>query len=181
MRPPAHAAHPCDRPRVTAWLTCMLIAVVLGLAGCASAGGAAGQHRDCGLRPSDSAFAVSGPVFRDCAVDTKAQAVTPNARFDFQPERGGAGDACYSAEVEFVVNEAGSPEMKTAKVVRTNDQTFAQAFLTAVGTWRYRPAVKDGHPVRQIVDEQRKVQTATVMVRAGSGPPARPPDVRPRC
>lgn len=180
MSPLAHPAHPRPEPRVARWLTCSLTAIALGVTGCASAGNA-GRPRACGLQPADSVFAAAGPVYRDCAVDSKAQPVTPNTKFDFQPERGAAPDACYTAEVEFVVNEAGSPEAKTARVLHTNDQTFAQAFLTAIATWRYRPAVKDGHPVRQIVDERRSVQTATVLVRAGSAPPSRPPIERPRC
>lgn len=167
--------------RIVPALTCILIPLTLALSACASGGATAGQRRGCGLQPADSVFAAAGPVYRDCAVDTKAQAVTPNARFDFEPTRGRSGNACYTAEVEFVVNEGGSPETNTARIVHTNDQTFAQAFLTAIATWRYRPAVKAGHPVRQIVDERRSVQTAVVIVPMGSLPPARPPSARPDC
>jgi hypothetical protein len=149
------------------------------VAACASAarggggGGASGPKGSCGLRPSDSSFAAGGPVFRDCAVDAKAQALNPSARIDFQPPRGGGN--CYSAEVEFVVNTAGFPETNTARLVRANDQSFGDAVLSAVRTWRYQPARKDGKPVRQIVDERRTAQTAVVVVPAGGSLPSRPP------
>lgn len=167
--------HP--RPR----LACILILVALGGSGCASAGGSGARHESCGLRGFDSTFAAAGPVYRDCAVDTKAQAINPNARLDFQPPRGGSN--CYSAEVEFVVSATGSPEMNTARVVHTNDRSFAQALLTAIEAWRYRPAVKDGQHVRQIVSERRMAQTSVVLVRAGSAPPSRLPEnaIPPSC
>jgi hypothetical protein len=152
----------------------MLIAVALGGSACASgSGGAARRARSCALAASDSIFAAAGPVFRDCAVDTKAQAVTPNAKIDFRPTRGGTN--CYSAEAEFVVNSAGMPETKTARLVHATDRSFGEALLDAIANWRYKPAIKDGHPVRQIVDERRMMQTAVVVVPAGSAPPSRPP------
>lgn len=164
-----------SRPRpVIAWMTCILIPGALGVLGCASAAGrTAGQQRSCGLDASDSLFAAGGPVYRDCSVDAKAQPITPNARFDFLRPPG--GPQCYSAQVEFVVSATGYPEMRTARVVRATDKSFGDALLTAVGTWRYRPAIKDGHPVRQIVGERRTIQTVVVAVPAGSPPPSRPP------
>lgn len=157
-----------------AWITCILIPGGLGVLGCASAAGrTAGQPRACGLESSDSLFAAGGPVYRECAVDAKAQPITPNSRFDFQPPRGGPD--CYSAEVEFVVSATGYPEMRTARVVRATERSFGDALLAAVGSWRYRPATKDGQPVRQIVVERRGIQMVAVVVPAGHSPPSRPP------
>lgn len=164
-----------DRHRRTMrWASWALVTITFGLVACASAGGGAAGHKSaCGLRASDSAFAATGPVFRDCAVDTKAQALSSSSGIDFQPRRG--GPTCYSAEVEFVVNATGYPESNTAHVVRANDQGFADAVLAAVRTWRYQPAMKDGKPVRQIVDERRMAQTAVVAAPAGAPVASRPP------
>ncbi|HEU4786881.1 MAG TPA: energy transducer TonB [Gemmatimonadaceae bacterium] len=126
-------------------------------------------------------FAAAGPVFRDCAVDSRASLLVANPRIDFQPPR--AVTNCYSAEVEFVVDTNGTPEMQTAGIVRATDQSFGQAVLTAVAGWRYKPAERDGHRVRQIVEDRRMAQTVLVAVPAGSPPPSGPPPrtAVPRC
>lgn len=163
-------------------LACILTAGLVAALGCASAGGGSGAHRSgCELRRTDSVFAATGPVFRDCAVDGKASLLVANARIDFQPPR--AVTNCYSAEVEFVVDTNGTPELQTARIVRTTDQSFGQAVLTAVAGWRYKPAERDGHRVRQIVEDRRMAQTAVVIVPAGSPPPSGPPPrtAVPRC
>ena len=82
-------------------------------------------------------------------------------------------DACYSAAIEFVVDEAGTPEMDDARVLRTNSPSFAQAVVAAVAQWHYKPAFRDGVPVRQIVSEKMTMSTRVVVVRAGDLP--RPP------
>lgn len=126
-------------------------------------------------------FAATGPVFRDCAVDNRASLLVANPRIDFQPPR--APSSCYSAEVEFVVDASGTPEMQTARIVRATDQSFGQAVLTAVAGWRYKPAERDGHRVRQIVEDRRMAQSMVVVVPAGSPPPSGPPPrtALPRC
>ena len=167
-----------------AGLVCILTAGLVAALGCASAGGGAGARRaGCELRRTDSVFAAAGPVFRDCAVDGRASLLVANARIDFQPPRAVA--SCYSAEVEFVVDTNGTPEMQTARIVRATDQSFGQAVLTAVAGWRYKPAERDGHRVRQIVEDRRMAQTAValVAVRGSSPPPPGPPPrtALPRC
>jgi hypothetical protein len=162
-------------------LACIVTLVALVGSGCASAGGAAAHHESCALRAADSTFAAGSPVYRDCAVDKKAEPINPSSRIDFRAPQ--VGNYCYSADVEFVVDQAGIPEPNTVRIVHANEQVFGQAVLDAVSSWRYRPAIKDGRPVRQIVEERRAVQTAVVVVRAGSGPPAGPPPrtAAPRC
>lgn len=179
MSPPSLRNIAYTQGRGVTSLVCILLLATLGALACASAGGAAAQRSACGLRPSDSSFAAAGHVYRDCGVDTKAQAVNPSARIDFQPSTRGVTN-CYSAEVEFVVNAAGFPEVSTARVVRANDPSFGEAVLAAVRTWRYQPAIKNGQPVRQIVDERRAAQTAVVVVPAGGAVPTRPPANAPR-
>ena len=168
--------------RTPALLACILTAGLVAALGCASAGGGSGARpAGCELRRTDSVFAAIGPVFRDCAVDGRASLLVANPRIDFQPPRAVTG--CYSAEVEFVVDTNGTPEVQTARIVRTTDQSFGQAVLTAVAGWRYKPAERDGHRVRQIVEDRRMAQTAVVIVPAGSPPPSGPPPrtAVPRC
>jgi hypothetical protein len=171
-----------QRPRPGGSLACILTGGLLVALGCASGGGnPATRGAGCGLRTSDSVYAARGPVYRDCAVDSKASLLVANPRIDFQPPP--AATACYSAELEFVVDTNGTPEMQTALIVRATDQAFGQAVLTAVAGWRYKPAMRDGHRVRQIVEDRRMAQTMVVAVRAGSPPPSGPPPrtALPRC
>lgn len=171
------------RTRARAGLACILTAGTLAALACASTGGGSGATREgCGLRASDSVYAATGPVYRDCAVDSKATLLVANQRIDFQPPPRSA-TACYSAEVEFVVDANGSPEMQTARIVRSTDQSFGQAVLTAVAGWRYKPAEREGHRVRQIVEDRRMAQSMVVVVPAGSPPPSGPPPrtALPRC
>ena len=74
-----------------------LLSLGAGLAACATsanraetAAGDASAAR-CALRPQDSTFALLGPVFRDCQVQTKALFLTTDIRPDFRPS-GGAAD-----------------------------------------------------------------------------------------
>lgn len=160
-------------------LACSLMAGFAVALGCASAGGGpAARQARCGLRAGDSVYAATGPVFRDCAVDRKAGPMSTNSRIDFQPPRGAS--LCYSADVEFVVDTVGAPEMRTAHVVRATDASFGRAVLESVANWRYQPAERDGHRVRQIVTDRRMAQTGVVVVPAGSAMPSRPPQNAPR-
>src|SRR4051812_21743223 len=84
------------------------------LVACASNGShtAARERTSCGLVGRDSVFALAGPVYHDCAVDRKARLVSTGVHPDFRPTARG----CYSAEVEFVVDAAGRPEVGTARL-----------------------------------------------------------------
>lgn len=138
----------------------------------------------CGLRSSDSVFAAFGPVFRDCAVDKKANLTTTNIHPDassFESSARPMNAQCFSVELEFVVSVHGAPELGTARIVRTNNPSFADAWLKTLATWRYEPAIRAGKPVRQIVDEQRTAATRDVIVAKGSPPPTPPRDRAPNC
>ena len=159
-------------------LTGAALCVVATLAAaCASTGGAAGRARR-GLTRQDSTYLAGGPVYRDCAVDTKARLVTTGLHADYRPNR----DGCYSAEVEFVVDAAGVPEPRSIRTVRTNDPAFAEALAAFVPGLKYEPARIGGTAVRQIVSERQSFTAATVLVPKGSPPPSRPNGAtRPTC
>jgi hypothetical protein len=159
------------------------IALACGGAACSS-NHAATAVTSCGLRAGDSVFAAAGPVFRDCAVDKKANLTTTNIRPDpsaFASASGPVNGQCYSVELEFVVGEHGAPELGTARVVRSNDPSFADAWLKTLATWRYEPAIRAGKPVRQIVDERRTAATQVMLVPKGSPPPGPPRERTPNC
>ena len=155
-----------------------LASIAAVIAGCASAS-RANRAASCVLAPEDSVFLAGGTVYRDCAVDQRAQAVDRTPHPDFRGDASSMRDACYSAVVEFVVDEAGIPEMENARVVRTNSPQFAEATVAAIARWHYKPASRDGVPVRQIVTEKLTLATRIVVVRAGETP--RPPTHAPLC
>ena len=170
-----------------------LLSLAAGLAACTSsanraetAAGDASAAR-CALRPRDSTFALLGPVFRDCQVQTKALFLTTDIRPDFRPTTTNPKSGrCYSAELEYVVNEQGAVETKTARVVRTIDQALADAMISILPQWKFEPAKLNGVAVRQIVSDTYSIESQVVVVPAGTRPPrssgsARPPRSTPKC
>ena len=146
--------------------------VVLLAAACSSAntrvasGDADGER--CALRPQDSTFIAGGPVYRDCAVTTKAFFLTKDIHPDFHaPER---SNGCYVAEMEYVVNEKGAIETATARVVRTNNQAFADAVVSILPQWKFEPAKINDVPARQIVTDKQQMMTMVVAMPPGSSP-----------
>lgn len=55
--------------------------------------------------------------------------------------------------VQFVVDGNGRAEIHTLKVLKSNHELFTQAVVRAVWGMRFIPAVKDGQPVRQLVQQ----------------------------
>ena len=88
---------------------------------------------------------------------------------DFNP-RAAVRD-CYNAVIAVVVDEGGSPMPQTARIVRTNDTEFAQAFLNTIPAWRFTPAQKDGMPVKQLVELGEAAMTMRVRSDRGMNPP----------
>lgn len=133
--------------------------IALVTAACTSAKSAT-RPEACSLTPRDSAYLATGPVYRACEVDkpaTVAQAVTT---FSFQPTPGRT--TCYTAELEFVVDTLGSPEVGTVHVVSALDRDFAATIIATLRDWRYDPAQLGGHPVRQIVTTTHRLSPVPV-------------------
>jgi TonB-like protein len=131
----------------------------------------AGQ-KSCELARADSVYLEGGPVYRDCAVDRRAKLLgslpVPNLELVTPPT---GTPACWTAEIQFVVDSAGEPELMTVRVLRTSDPSFADAVIATLPQWKYQPAVKDGVAVRQIVRQRRGLSVQRTS--------ARPGDVRP--
>jgi hypothetical protein len=149
--------------------TLVTLLIVITSTACASAGRGSRQSA-CALSSADSVYLAGQLLYRDCSVNVRAELLNPDMTPDFSP----SGDrSCYSATVQFVVDSTGTPERGTARVVSSNSTEFADALLRVVPQWRYRPARKDGVPVRQIVHE--KLAVSLVAVPAGSSPSASGP------
>jgi hypothetical protein len=168
------------RFRLNCTLLMLVSAVTVAGAGCASAPrGSQSKAASCPSAERDSVFAAAGPVYRDCAVDVRAKNLT-RPRLDYRPTSPPRNGACYSAEIEFVVNAKGVPETNTARVVYTNDQGLAEATIASLSGWRYEPARLGDVPVRQIVTEKNSMSAMVVMVPQGSAP-TRPNQRPPVC
>ena len=154
-------------PRVSTHAS-RIIALSFGILYTCLACASAPVDRDamCDLVPADSQYLMGGPVYRECAVDqrarTRGRAVYPET---FEPRMPmGPGTKCYTADLEFVVDTTGTPELATAQVVRTNHPEYADAVLATLSRWRYRPARRGGVPVRQIVRQKREMAVQVVVV-----------------
>jgi hypothetical protein len=153
---------------------CAAVVAVVAAAACGASRTAAQRGASCPLTQRDSAYLAGGYVYRDCAVSVKAKLIPGSQRVDYRPTR--VGNACYSAELEFVVDTLGKVETPTVQIVRTTDRAFAEAVMANAPTWRYEPARLDGKLVRQIVLEKSAMATGVVVVPAGQSPP--PPGAR---
>ena len=154
------------------------VAIIAGA--CVTANVKSARRVGCDLSNRDSVFAVIGPVYRDCAVDRAAHLLNTQNHPDYRPTT--PRSMCYSADLEFVVDSTGKPEVPTLRVVRSNDQGFAESVLAMARAWRYDPAIRDGRPVRQIVTSHQAMATGVVVVPAGAPLPSRPPaQLSPTC
>lgn len=118
------------------------------------------------------------PLLASLAIAQRVQSLDRSARPDFRPDVSlSFREACYSAEIQFVVDETGTPETEDARVVHSNNPAFASAAVEAIAKWRYRPASINGVAVRQITTEKLGMAAVLVAVPAGQTPrpPVRPP------
>lgn len=158
-------------------LTRMLLPVVLAaLAACATGG-----RPSCDPVPQE--FLTAGEVYRDCAVDRRAQHIS-NGKAEFN-ERTLTPSGCYVAEFEVVLDTLGHPIPPTAKIVRSSNSRFTEAVKMVMAEGRYEPAMKDGRKVQQLVRYKDSMAwvTRSVLVQRGSAPPPPPPSSAdaPRC
>lgn len=149
----------------------LIAAASLALA-CASSGNKVVQQASCGLSARDSVFAGPRPVFRECAVQRVAQLASNESHPNFRPSS--PRNTCFFADLEFVVDSAGRPETATARVLRANDDKFGEAIVATLPEWKFDPALREGKPVRQIVDFHKTMAVMVVVVPAGQ-PITRPP------
>lgn len=149
---------------------CVLIAMLSGA--CASTTNRAARQ-NCVISAADSAFIGAQPLYRDCAVDREARAIS--TRIDVtKVSAPPSGSPCFAAEVQFVVGVDGRPEENTIHLVRTSADAFGREVLASVPGWRYTPAMLGGQPVRQLVRVKRDLALRVVVV-SGRSTDVRPP------
>jgi hypothetical protein len=152
-------------------MTTLVIASVI-VAACAGAPPrtAAERAAACPLTLADSALLSRGPVYRECAVDKKAQLIPTSTRgLNFTPQRNGPN--CYAVDLEVVVDTLGKPEVETAHIIRATDRSYADAVLSSMASWRFEAAMLNHRPVRQISQIGQKIASVVVVAPAGSAPP----------
>jgi hypothetical protein len=150
-----------------------------------AAGELSGQEKKrgrCSGDPPDPAWMAAGPVYRDCEVDRKAELRGSEPRLPYTPPvTGSSSGRCYSAELEFVVDTAGVPELSTVRARPANDRDVEEAMRAVLPMRRYQPALLQERPVRQIV--VYRVALGVIRVVSASGRPVMPPASprRPSC
>jgi TonB family protein len=73
-------------------------------------------------------------------------------KLDYPPELFAKG-VSGSVLAEFVVDTAGKVETETVAVVSSTDPLFSVAVVRSLANAHYTPAIRDGHPVRQVVHQ----------------------------
>ncbi len=145
------------------------VAVAFAAAAC-SAATRGPRAQDCAPETLDPSWTASGQVYRACEVDRTARWDNPDVRPDYVPSR-----ACETAVLQFVVDTSGSPEPGTVRVVRANSPQLAQALIATMARWRFRPALKGGAPVRQVVEQPMAATLSRVMTGIPRPPRATSP------
>ena len=143
---------------------CLRVAVgVAALTGCAHphpAPAPAPVSAACEGYRIDRSWLRRGPVYLPCDVDEAATAIlrTPTGYRPLECKTA-------SATVQLVVDTTGAPEPRTVTAVHSTSSEFSRAAIAALGRWRFRPAVKDGAKVRQVLQQQLEFQCTQVPQR----------------
>ncbi|MDF1501546.1 TonB family protein [Roseisolibacter sp. H3M3-2] len=105
-----------------------------------------------------AALVASATVFTADQVDQAAAADSTNPIAPYYPDALRRARTAGDAVVEFVVDTAGVPELGTVGIVAASHPAFGVAARDAVSSARFSPAVKDGKPVRQLVQVPLKFE-----------------------
>ena len=57
-------------------------------------------------------------------------------------------------QTTYVVDTTGMVDTTTVKVVLSDDPRFTESVITALGQMRFRPAIRAGKTVRQLVEQK---------------------------
>jgi hypothetical protein len=135
--------------------------LMVGVAACASgASGAPGASGATGAAVAPQSAARCAPIVSDsllggvpvypaCGVGIEAKLSSSPMRPQYTAPR---GTSCVSATLSVVVDAKGQVVPKTERLIRTNDPALYTAMLVELPRLRYRPAMRDGVPVAQLVE-----------------------------
>jgi Gram-negative bacterial TonB protein C-terminal len=94
----------------------------------------------------DTAFSV-------LEVDVMVERYETSAAPIYPPDLAAIGAEGLVAAI-YVVDTAGQVDTTTIKVVQSDDPRFTESVRTALGDMRFRPARREGKPVRQLVEQK---------------------------
>jgi hypothetical protein len=115
---------------------------------------------------------AGAPLYRACHVDRVARPVGSPPRVDFSPSSSEVrGVGCFEAEFEFVVSALGVPEIETVQLKRTTSSRHAAAVQAIISQLRYRPALLNDQPVRQVVEYRHAIEVRTFVTSSRGGSP----------
>lgn len=149
----------------------LLMLILLGLTLVSTPLSAQRARRGCEKTPVDSSVA-GAPLYRACHVDQAARPAGRQPQPAFVPQGSEIRDgACFRASFEFVVSAVGVPEVATITQLSSTSARYAAAAQAVIPQMRYRPAILDGQPVRQVVQLRMNGGTvrATTRQSIGSG------------
>ena len=121
-------------------------------------------------------FLIGASLTPATAVAQDSKTETEQTYLDFQVEKAAKVKAQASPEypdvlrmarvegtvlVQFVVDESGSPQMSTFKVLRSSDSQFSESVRRAVSRSAFYPAEIKGKKVRQLVQQPYTFASST--------------------
>src|SRR5262245_12433747 len=129
----------------------MRLATMVAMAALVAAPRAEAQKKGCEPVSADiSAFAMR-QVFAKCELDKEAKAPRPPRTNPNEMYVGEMSTPCVRATIEFVVDSNGAPLVPTARIVKTNDTSYAQFVIRGLSSLKFTPARKDDKTVAQLV------------------------------
>ncbi len=96
-------------------------------------------------------------VFSVLEVDRTVERYSWSAAPVYPPELSARGVE-GSVIATYVVDTIGRVDTSTVRVLHSDDPRFTQSVRTALGGMRFRPAMRAGRPVRQVVEQRFRFQ-----------------------
>ena len=148
----------------------LLVALLLPLASAPAQSAVASAN--CAPIAIDSVRFGSAPVYAACQVQLPAKLKRTSKPSVVFPN----GVRCLVAELEFVVDETGTPVPATAVVLSATNATYGASVLQRLSQWRYAPAERAGVPVRQLVVDRLAIRDERVPFAARETATSREPE-----
>ncbi|MGH7500034.1 MAG: energy transducer TonB [Gemmatimonadales bacterium] len=110
--------------------------------------------------PFGPAAFLTDSVFSVLQVDQMVERFEGSAAPVYPPELSARGTE-GQVEAAYVVDTTGRVDMATIQVMRSDDPRFTESVRTALGETRFRPAIRAGKAVRQLVQQRFRFKLAT--------------------
>jgi TonB family protein len=98
-------------------------------------------------------YLVPDTVFSVLEVDQMVERYEGSAAPAYPPDLLAMGTE-GSVRTQYVVDTTGRVDTATIEVMSSDDARFTESVRTALGLMRFRPARRDGKPVRQLVEQK---------------------------